>query len=78
MSIALSSELDGRAIFYCLGNFVPYAIKSPPGRMHTPQCGISPRGGVAAARKMGRAPSKIERMWELKWACPLCFLDAYS
>ncbi|CCX58611.1 unknown [Blautia hydrogenotrophica CAG:147] len=24
-------------LFYCVGNFVPYAIKSPPGRMHTPQ-----------------------------------------
>ena len=69
MSIALSSELDGRAIFYCLGNFVPYAIKSPPGRMHTPQCGISPRGGVAAARKVGRAPQRLRK--ELKWACPL-------
>ena len=40
--------------------------------MHTPQWGISPQGGAAAARKVGLRPSKIEGMGELKWACPLC------
>lgn len=41
--------------------------KNAPQRMRTPQWGISPRSGVAAARKVSRA-FETERMWELKKA----------
>ncbi|EEG48772.1 hypothetical protein RUMHYD_02300 [Blautia hydrogenotrophica DSM 10507] len=38
-----------------------YNINAPL-RMRTPQEGSAPQGGVAAARKVGLRPSKIEGM----------------
>ena len=44
-----------------------YNINAPL-RMRTPQEGSAPQGGVAAARKVGLRPSKIEGMgkWEFE------------